>query len=380
MKKSILFGAISALIGLGIISCQDKSQSSASSEPHYSIDMNIANTEMDSAFLFALNTDGWELMDSVKGDSGNFHFEGQVNGVDFFAIGDKKRGYSVRLLADNNEITITGDFEQPGTELIVGSKANAELDAIKDSLSIFEGQLQSVVDRYNQAEAAGDTAAMAELEVEYYASSELKDKWLKSWIQNNPQSYVGQFYVVTSLMYNLETAELRALFDSIPSESANGNMYGMIKGKLTVLEASAVGKPAPDFTMNDPEGVPQKLSSYFGSYLLIDFWASWCGPCRADNPEMVEIYTKYHDLGYNVLGVSLDQKEDRWLQAIMDDNLTWAHVSDLKGWKNEAAKLYGVSSIPHTVLIDPNGVIIARGLRTKALDEKLAEIFADKVQ
>tara|TARA_R110002050_G_scaffold20348_1_gene57709 strand:+ start:107598 stop:108737 length:1140 start_codon:yes stop_codon:yes gene_type:complete len=379
MKKSIFSIATCGVIALGFTSC-DNSSKEAKNTPHYSIDMAISNTSMDSAYIYSLGTDGWDLIDSTKGDSGKFHFEGEINGADFLMVGDKSKSYGVRFLADNSPISITGNFEEPGKEVITGSLVNDAHTAIKDSLSVFETQMQSVIDRYNEAEAQDDTAAMAELEVEYYASSELKDKWLIQWIKENPTSYVALFYVVNPLMYSLETAELRGLFDNFSKDLAGSGMYKMIENKLTVLEASAVGKPAPDFTMNDTTGAPQTLSSHFGTYLLIDFWASWCGPCRADNPEMVAIFHKYHDKGYNVLGVSLDQKEDRWLKAIADDELEWAHVSDLQGWSNAAAKLYGVSSIPHTVLIDPNGVIIARGLRTKALDEKLASIFATEVQ
>lgn len=137
------------------------------------------------------------------------------------------------------------------------------------------------------------------------------------------------------------------------------------------------GAEAPDFTMNTPDGKPLSLKDFRGKILLIDFWASWCGPCRRENPNVVKMYKKYHDKGFDVLGVSLDKDEKRWLDAIEQDGLTWNHVSDLKGWANAAAQLYGVSSIPHTVLLDKDGKIIARNLRGPALEQKLAEIFGE---
>lgn len=137
------------------------------------------------------------------------------------------------------------------------------------------------------------------------------------------------------------------------------------------------GGVAPDFTMNTPEGTPLKLSELRGKVVLIDFWASWCGPCRRENPHVVETYHHYHDKGFDVLGVSLDKDKERWLQAIEKDGLVWHHVSDLQGWQNAAAKQYGVSSIPHTVLVDAEGKIIARNLRGPALTAKLQEIFGE---
>lgn len=136
-----------------------------------------------------------------------------------------------------------------------------------------------------------------------------------------------------------------------------------------------VGAEAPDFTMNTLEGKPMKLSDLRGKVVLVDFWASWCGPCRKENPNVVRVYHKYKDQGFDILGVSLDRKKEAWEKAIIKDGLPWHHVSDLKGWKNEAAALYSVSSIPQTILLDKEGKILARNLRGPQLEQRLAQIF-----
>ncbi len=143
------------------------------------------------------------------------------------------------------------------------------------------------------------------------------------------------------------------------------------------MKKVAIGKKATDFTMNDTEGNPVTLSSLYGKYLLIDFWAAWCSPCRAENPNLVATYNKYKAKGFQILGVSFDKTKNDWLKAIKDDHLTWLQVSDLKGWGNEAGKLYGIGSIPSNVLLDPDGIIIAKGLRGDDLNNKLKEIFGE---
>ncbi|HTI91192.1 MAG TPA: TlpA disulfide reductase family protein [Puia sp.] len=172
---------------------------------------------------------------------------------------------------------------------------------------------------------------------------------------------------------------IRSLFDMLPDSIRNApNSQAFIKqldNKVTFDKAVGVGQSAPDFTQNDTAGHPVTLSSFRGRYVLLDFWASWCGPCRQENPAVVKAYHKYHDKGFEILGVSLDQSESSWKKAIRDDKLSWTHVSDLKYWNNALVKMYGVQGVPQNFLIDPQGTIIARGLRGEDLQNKLAEIY-----
>lgn len=174
-----------------------------------------------------------------------------------------------------------------------------------------------------------------------------------------------------------------------PSYMTYGNLYlqkygaenlpYMVELKSNIDNAKnfVVGAIAPDFEQNTPDGQPMKLSDLRGNVVLVDFWASWCGPCRRENPHVVKLYDKYKSKGFEVLGVSLDRTKSKWENAIAKDKLTWKHVSDLKGWKNQVAKQYSVRSIPHTILLDKDGRILARNLRGADLDAKLKELFGE---
>ncbi len=154
-------------------------------------------------------------------------------------------------------------------------------------------------------------------------------------------------------------------------------MGKLLKRSIDIAKITAIGSIAPEFTQADVNGIPVKLSSFRGKYVLIDFWASWCGPCRQENPNVVRAFNKYKNKNFTILGVSLDRPgaKDAWQAAIKSDGLVWTQVSDLKFWDNEAAALYAVRAIPQNYLIDPQGKIIGKNLRGEDLERKLAELF-----
>jgi peroxiredoxin len=190
----------------------------------------------------------------------------------------------------------------------------------------------------------------------------------------HPASYVAVEEVLEYFSYNPNADTLQHIYDGLAPEIQSSYMGKELKQILDAALITGIGRTAPEFTQADTKGKPVALSSYKGQYVLIDFWASWCGPCRLENPNVVKIYRKFRSKGFTVLGVSLDDKKDKWLAAIRQDDLPWTQVSDLKGWKNEAAVEYGVEGIPMNFLLDKDGKIVAKGLRGAELQKQLTAL------
>ena len=200
---------------------------------------------------------------------------------------------------------------------------------------------------------------------------------IKRFILSNPDSYLSLIALYSVDGPSPDAFELDSLYNTLSPAIKSTESAHVFKTALEPLKHTAPGVMAPDFTQNDVNGVPVKLSSFRGKYVLVDFWASWCGPCREENPNVVKVYNKYKDKNFTIIGVSLDRAtgKDDWLAAIKNDGLVWTQVSDLKYWSNEAAALYYVSSIPSNFLIGPDGKIIAKDLRGDDLDAKLKEVL-----
>jgi len=267
----------------------------------------------------------------------------------------------------NIKITATPDLK---TFEVKGSKTQDESDAYAKSLKDLTDQEESLYGKYGKVSKEEQAA----LEAKLNDLAMQKRARANAYITTHPASDFSTSLVADRAMmgeYN-DVNDIYQKLDASAQQSAQGQRIAI---RLTVLKKSALGEKILDFTQNDTIGKPVQFASFKGKYVLVDFWASWCGPCRGENPNVLKVYNEYKDKNFTVVGISLDDKADRWEKAIKEDNMPWTQLSDLKGWKNELAQYYGIQAIPSNLLVDPEGKIVAKDLRGEALHSKLAELL-----
>jgi len=284
----------------------------------------------------------------------------------------------IELYLEKGIITVTSK-DSLIKAAIVGPVVNAENGRLTEQLATAQNQKKVIMAEYYAAsdEKKSSKEFQDETEKKYNAILKEIQRIETAFIRDNPNSYVS-LDIVRNTGGSIPNVEvLDSLFKSLTERVRNSTLGKELSERIDKLKLVAVGAMAPDFTQMTPDNRPVKLSDFKGKYVLIDFWASWCGPCRAENPNVVKVYNQYKDRGFTILGISLDNEKAReaWLKAITKDQLTWTQVSDLKGWYNEVAALYSVKAIPQNFLIDPSGKIIAKNLRGGELEVKLKEIF-----
>lgn len=269
-------------------------------------------------------------------------------------------------------------IKNPPYVFIEGSKENNLINEVNFisyrnyQNMIANGQLQY------KASLAKDTALERALGAHYDWLSDDMGERIKLLVRMNPHTPVLMYaldYLHPRKDKELILAEVSRLSKEYPWLAEAKQKKADMAAAEAIAKKTGIGATAMDFTQNNTAGKPVKLSDYRGKYVLLDFWASWCGPCRAENPNVLDNYEKYHGKGLEILAVSLDDKKDAWLKAIKDDGLEWAHVSDLKGWKNEVAKEYNIRAVPSNFLINKEGKIVAVNLRGEELTRKLEDIF-----
>ncbi len=281
----------------------------------------------------------------------------------------------LRFFSENNDVKIVGDVKNRDSLNITASYAQQLVNEYNVEYKKYSQQRKELSEKFRTAHQNNDEATMKKLESEFDQIEKNINNYQKLFLTKNSNNFVAP-YILYMNRYNYELNELEDFVNNFNIKEEN-EYSKLLNDYIAVLQRVDIGQTFVDFTQETPEGYMMSISELVGKskLLLIDFWASWCGPCRAENPNVVEIYKEYHEKGFDIIGVSLDMEKQNWIKAIETDGLIWHNISDLKYWSNEGAKLYGISSIPSNVLLDQNGIIIAKDLRGEDLRNKVEEIL-----
>jgi peroxiredoxin len=325
-------------------------------------------------------------MDSSQIQNGAFSFKGTVDKpmpatvlIDRVGTGfsNRRPTSSEMIYLEPGTITIASP-DSLDNAVLSGTPLNTDYQKLRVALKPSIKKMAQLSNDYQKAtpQQRTDKAFRESLDNQYEAIEAEQRQVRADFIKANPNTPVSLYALQRYGGYAPDYADLKPKFDGLSETVRNSDEGKAYEKTLTMLKATSVGAMAPDFTQADTLGKAVSLRDFRGKYVLVDFWASWCGPCRQENPNVVKAYNQYKDKNFTVLGVSLDRPgaKEAWMNAIHKDGLTWTQVSDLKFWDNEVARQYGIRSIPQNFLIGPDGTIVAKNIRGEALSKKVAEV------
>lgn len=319
-------------------------------------------------------------IDSVKLlENGDFEFKFKAPQQSFFRIRTNDKNFVMLLLEDKDKVTFEADANNFRLSLKVkGSESSAKLLEATSYLQKNAIALDSLNSTFQAHQNDPNIDSLkAVLQGAYSVMMESETVYLKKFIDENSQS-LATLAIIDKLPPEENMEYYKKVDAGLTKSFPNSGYTKAFHERIGEMNKLALGSEAPDIVLNSPDGKEIKLSSLKGKIVLVDFWASWCRPCRAENPNVVRIYNAYHDKGFDIYSVSLDKDKNAWIKAIADDQLAWTHVSDLGQWQSSVVKQYNISGIPFTCLLDKNGRIVAKGLRGLELEMKIKELLAIK--
>jgi thiol-disulfide isomerase/thioredoxin len=351
----------------------------AAAQPGYQIKGMITDAGDTWAYLSKREGGDYQKVDSVPVRRGAFVFKGKVAEPDLYLLELQAIQGGAELILENKVITVQGPAGKLWEAKVTGSPRTDEFLAYQRKYSNpAREELIANTLKANELRARGDSAGAERLLELSIPIGKKQDSIASEYIAAHPEAF--QSLLLLQWSWGRFGAEKsKKMFSSLAAQWQNHSlarkMLAAIKEQESYAEKAKTGTPFAGFKLPDANGQPVDLASLRGKYVFIDFWASWCGPCRAENPNLVKAYQKFQGKPFEIVGISLDDKKEPWLKAIEKDNLPWVHLSDLKGWDNGLARHYGIKWIPSSFLLNPEGRIIARDLRGDALDKMLSELL-----
>jgi peroxiredoxin len=304
--------------------------------------------------------------------NGSFELKGIIKEANLYQLNFDATQKKATLFIGNDNVTVKGNVDQLQELQIKGSPVHDDFVAFQ---STFNPLFRTLTEMNRKLSAAPNVQPGDSLMLAYTNQLEKIKTAIGQFTADKKNSPVTPFMQVVTSELEQDITVLEKNFNLLAAAGQAGFYGKILKQRIDDAKIGAVGTQALEFTQNDTTGKPVQLASFRGKYVLVDFWASWCRPCRMENPNVVNAFNKFKGKNFTVLGVSLDRDKSPWIQAIKDDNLTWTHVSDLKFWQNDVARLYKVEGIPQNFLIGPDGKIVGKNLRGEALQAKLCELL-----
>lgn len=333
-------------------------------------------------FVYTLENKQPKVIDTLKVTQGKFSATyPKTDDLNLGFLRINEINGSVLFFPENEDMTATIYMDSIQASRVIGGKQNEAYGAFVSKMTAFNKKKQESMERFREARQANDTAAIAQIQSENLNLVAEETEYKKQYLKDNNKSIFSVMLISEMLSRKeITPAEASAYIEDFDPKLAKTEIVQDLKTNLEALKKAEVGSAAPNFSAPTPTGETMSLKDAMGKYTIIDFWASWCKPCRMENPNVVNVYNKYHDKGLNIISVSLDKAEqkDKWIQAIKDDKMDWYHVSNLQFWQDPIAQQYSVRSIPATFLVDENGMIIDKDLRGAALEAKIATLLGEE--